>query len=171
MRPTLSLSSRRSRVRFSPGALSVQIRPATPNEADAVDELVQRAYVHYVDRIGGRPGPMDEDYRQKVAEAKVSVAVEADELLGLIVLAREPDHLLIENVAVEPDRQNQGIGRALLAFAEEVAVKASLRTLRLYTHALMTENLAFYPRLGYTEFDRRAENGFERIFFSKDLKP
>jgi GNAT superfamily N-acetyltransferase len=147
----------------------VQIRPAIPDDAAAVDDLVQRAYAHYVDRIGRRPGPMDEDYRQKVAEGKVSVAVEGDEILGLIVLAKEPDHLLVENVAVEPERQGQGIGRALLAFAEEVATEAGITTLRLYTHALMTENLVFYPRLGYTEVDRRTDDGFERVFFEKRL--
>lgn len=147
----------------------MQIRPATADDAAAVDDLVQRAYAHYVDRIGCRPGPMDEDYRRKVDEGKVSVAVEAGEILGLIVLAKELDHLLVENVAVEPERQSQGIGRALLAFAEEVAIEAKLTTLRLYTHALMTENLAFYPRLGYTEIDRRTDNGFERVFFEKRL--
>jgi hypothetical protein len=33
----------------------------------------------------------------------------------------------------------------------------------------MTENLAFYPALGYTEVDRRREHGFERVFFEKRL--
>lgn len=149
----------------------MQIRPATPEDATAVSELVQRAYAQYVDRIGRRPGPMDEDYREKVAEGKVSVAVEADEIVGLIVLAEEPDHLLVENVAVAPERQSQGLGRALLAFAEEVATEANLATLRLYTHALMTENLAIYPHLGYAAIDRRTDNGFERVFFSKRLEP
>lgn len=147
----------------------MQIRPATSDEAKVVGDLVQRAYAHYVARIGRRPGPMDEDYRLKVAEGKVSVAVEPGEILGLVALAKEPDHLVVENVAVEPERQSQGIGRALLAFAEEVATEANLTTLRLYTHALMTENLAFYPRLGYTEIDRRIDNGFERVFFVKRL--
>lgn len=113
---------------------------------------------------------MDDDYGEKVAQGHVSVAVEAGEIVGLIVLIQEPDHLLVENVAVQPERQSQGIGRALLAFAESVAAEADLTTLRLYTHAAMTENLAFYPRLGYTEFDRRTDNGFERVFFSKRLE-
>ncbi len=112
---------------------------------------------------------MDEDYRREVADGKVSVAVEVDEIVGLIVLAKEPDHLLVENVAVEPGRQSRGIGRALLAFAEEVAMGADLTTLRLYTHALMIENLAFYPRLGYVETERRTDDGFERVFFEKRL--
>lgn len=148
----------------------MQIRSASLADVAAVDGLVQRAYAHYVERIGRRPGPMDQDYGEKVAEGHVSVATEADEIVGIVVLVEESDHLLVENVAVEPERQSQGIGRALLGFAESVAAEAVLTTLRLYTHAAMTENRAFYPRLGYTEFDRRTDNGFERVFFSKRLE-
>lgn len=112
---------------------------------------------------------MDDDYREKIAQGRVSVAVETEDVIGIIVLVEEPDCLLVENVAVEPQRQGQGIGRALLGFAETVAAEAGLSALRLYTHAAMTENLAFYPRLGYAEIDRRTDNGFERVFFSKSL--
>jgi len=34
---------------------------------------------------------------------------------GVVVLVWEPDHLLIENVAVDPDFQGRGIGRARAA--------------------------------------------------------
>ena len=37
---------------------------------------------------------------------------------------RERDHLLIENVAVDPDRQGEGIGRRLLDHAEEGRARA-----------------------------------------------
>jgi hypothetical protein len=33
----------------------------------------------------------------------------------------------------------------------------------------MTENLAYYPPLGYRETDRRAEGGYERVFFAKHV--
>jgi len=33
----------------------------------------------------------------------------------------------------------------------------------------MTENLSLYPALGYHQFDRRVEDGFERIYFRKTL--
>jgi hypothetical protein len=33
----------------------------------------------------------------------------------------------------------------------------------------MTDNLGLYPRLGYEEFDRRREDGFDRVYFSKAL--
>ena len=35
----------------------------------------------------------------------------------------------------------------------------------------MTENVAWYPHLGYTEVDRRTDGGFDRVFFCKDLQP
>lgn len=89
--------------------------------------------------------------------------------MGLIVLTRAPDHLLIENVAVDPARQRTGIGRALLDFAEIYARKNGLSELRLYTNEAMAENLRFYPRLGFREDDRRTENGFRRVFYSKRL--
>jgi hypothetical protein len=33
----------------------------------------------------------------------------------------------------------------------------------------MVENLAYYPRLGYVEYDRRREDGFDRVYFRKRL--
>ena len=147
----------------------MRIRPADPAEAEEIHGLVQRAYGHYVERIGGRPGPMDTDYAEKVAQGQVSVAEDAGAVVGLIVLVPEPDHLLVENVAVHPGRQGEGIGRALLDFAEEAAHQAGTPVLRLYTHVLMTENRALYARIGYEETHRRTDDGFERVFFVKRL--
>jgi ribosomal protein S18 acetylase RimI-like enzyme len=148
----------------------MRIRPANFSDVDAIGGLVQRAYGPYVARIGLRPAPMDADYREKVNQADVFVAVDT-EIVGVVVLIAMPDHVLIENVAVEADRRGEGIGKALLAFAEAHATKAGKPMLRLYTNAAMTENLALYSRLGYHEVGRRTENGFERVFLSKGLAP
>ena len=92
-------------------------------------------------------------------------------MIGLIVLVEIGDRLLIENVAVDPDRQGEGIGRRLLEFAEGEARRAGIGTLVPYTHEKMSENLALYARLGYEEEERRRENGFSRVFLSKRLEP
>jgi hypothetical protein len=39
----------------------------------------------------------------------------------------------------------------------------------LCTHEVMTENQAIYARLGYVEVDRRAEDGYRRIYMEKSL--
>jgi ribosomal protein S18 acetylase RimI-like enzyme len=109
---------------------------------------------------------MNDDYDALVAAGEVFVF---DDLAGLIVLRAEPDHLFVDNVAVEPSRQGEGLGRALLAFAGERAAAAGLPELRLYTNAAMTENIALYGRLGWEEYERRAEHGFSRVFFRKPV--
>jgi ribosomal protein S18 acetylase RimI-like enzyme len=149
----------------------VQIRPARPDEARALQGLVERAYSSYVERIGRRPAPMDDDYAARIDHGQADVVVAGTELVGLIVLVAHDDHLLIDNVAVDPDFQGRGAGRALLAHAEKVAATYGLPELRLYTNAAMTENLELYPRLGYRETGRRTEEGFQRVFFSKPLAP
>jgi ribosomal protein S18 acetylase RimI-like enzyme len=145
----------------------VEIRPARADEALVLTDIVQRAYARYVARIGRRPAPMDDDYRSRVANGEVTVAVLEGEPVGLIVTVMRCDHLLIDNVAVEPAHHGRGVGRALMAHAEQIAARNRVPELRLYTNAAMSENLALYPRLGYREVDRRRDAGFDRVFFAK----
>ncbi len=145
----------------------MDIRLAESDDADKLANIVQRAYEGYVARIGRRPAPMDDDYATRIREGQVSVAVLKDEVVGLIVAVPEVDHLLIDNVAVEPSHHGQGVGRALSQHAERIAAAAGLPELRLYTNAAMVENLALYPRLGYREVERRHERAFDRVFFTK----
>ena len=39
----------------------------------------------------------------------------------------------------------------------------------LASNAAMTANLALYPRLGYRRTGRRVENGYDRVYFEKEL--
>ena len=77
--------------------------------------------------------------------------------------------LLIENVAVDPAFQGQGLGRRLMAFAEQYAREHGLRELRLYTNKVMVENLAFYRNLGFVEVERRVDDGYPACFMRKSL--
>jgi predicted N-acetyltransferase YhbS len=99
----------------------VRIRPAEPGDLEAIAAIVERAYGVYVERIGVRPGPMDEDHGERVRRGLAHVAEDGGEVAGLIVLIEGDGRLVIENVAVDPDRQGEGIGRALLEFAEQTA--------------------------------------------------
>lgn len=97
------------------------------------------------------------------------IALGDGEIVGLIVLVAAEDHLLIENVAIDPRHQGKDIGRSLMALAEAYAGDRAIPELRLYTNAAMTENLALYSRLGYREYARGTENELKRVFFSKRL--
>jgi ribosomal protein S18 acetylase RimI-like enzyme len=146
------------------------IRTALPADAAAVAACVRAAYVGYVGRIGREPAPMTADHAALIAAGSVWVAHDAGEVVGVLVLHERDTALLIENVAVRPDRQGRGLGRALVRFAEEHARRAGLAEVTLYTNARMTENLRFYPALGYTEAGRGRQDGFDRVFFRKPLR-
>jgi len=88
---------------------------------------------------------------------------------GYIILLPQPGYLLLDNVAVLPAAQGRGIGARLLALAEEHARRLGLPEIRLYTNEAMTENLAYYPRHGYTETRRAQQDGFHRVYFRKRL--
>jgi GNAT superfamily N-acetyltransferase len=59
------------------------------------------------------------------------------------------DHLLIENIAVSPAQQGQGIGKKLLAHAEQVAASLGVADILLYTNKRFVENVQLYLRNGY----------------------
>ena len=129
--------------------------------------MVERAYEPYIERIGRRPAPLDSDPEQLIRTEEVFVLTDHAEVVGLIVLRSARDHLLVENVAVDPELQHHGHGRTLLEFAEEHGRELGFGELRLYTNVAMTENIALYPRLGWRAYDRRVEDGFSRVYFRK----
>ena len=145
------------------------LRRATPADREAIERLVEAAYGMYVERIGKRPAPMDADYAALIDAGRITVAQSEGRVVGILVLVPMEDHLLVENVAVDPAAQGSGLGRRLMAHAEDEARTRGLSELRLYTNEKMVENVAWYPRLGYRETERRAEHGFARVFFSKRL--
>lgn len=146
------------------------IRPARREEAEWVKALVRRAYALYVPRMGQEPAPMLADYGALIEAGELKLLEEAGRPVALIVLRPEEDALFVENIAVDPQAQGKGYGRALLAFAEDEARRLGLTAIRLYTNAAMTENLAYYPRLGFRETDRREEDGYNRVFFEKRVE-
>jgi len=146
-----------------------RIRAATSADVPAIANIVEQAYRHYIARIGKPPGPMLDDYAARVAEGAVWVLEEAAVIAAIVVLRPAPDYLLLDNIAVAPERQGSGLGRRLLAFAEAEASRRGYREIRLYTHQTMVENQRLYASIGYEETGRGAEAGYDRVFMRKQL--
>ncbi|MBY8976070.1 GNAT family N-acetyltransferase [Rhodobacteraceae bacterium NNCM2] len=148
--------------------MSIVIRDAVEADEDAIRSVARAAYQQYVPLMNREPAPMVADFGALIRDHAVWVMAGA-EVLGFIVLYLRPPELFIENVAVDPVHQGRGFGRQLLDFAEDYARDHGLSRLSLYTNEVMTANLALYPALGYREVGRRQEDGFNRVFFEKDL--
>ena len=148
---------------------SASTRRATTADAQLVAACVHAAYAHYVGRIGQEPAPMQDDYVRVIAERQVYVAEVRDTFAGVLVVAAAEKDFLLENVAVAPQYQGVGVGRALLELAESLARAQGHDAIRLYTHERMTENQSLYAKIGYVEYERRTEDGFARVFMRKRL--
>lgn len=125
------------------------LRRATDADIDAVRALTREAYAKWVPIAGREPKPMVADYAKAVREHRIDLLHQGGDLVALIETITQPDHLLIENVAVAPSRQGRGLGRRLLTHAEAIARAGGYGEIRLYTNKLFTANIELYRRFGY----------------------
>ncbi|GAA5235268.1 GNAT family N-acetyltransferase [Verticiella sediminum] len=77
--------------------------------------------------------------------------------------------MLLDNIAVAPEAQGQGLGRKLLHFAERQAMDAGFNNICLYTNEAMTENLGLYLRIGYVETHRAEDCGLRRVYMRENM--
>jgi GNAT superfamily N-acetyltransferase len=135
-----------------------------------VTEIVANAYRHYIPRMGRTPVPMLDDYAVRISEGGLWVVEEDGMVRGIAVLLCKQDHMLLENIAVDPMHHGAGFGRRLLIFAEAEAMRRGYSEIRLYTHKTMTENQRLYAKIGYVETACGTEAGYDRVFMHKHLQ-
>lgn len=143
------------------------LRPALAADVPAVKAVIDAAFHHYIDRIGLVPAPMEEDHAANVAAGRVFVAGEP--ATGLVVVIAEADHLYLDAIAVHPEAQGTGLGRALLEWVEDRARALGLPEVRLLTNAMMWENQKLYERYGYEVVERRLDGPYDRIHYRKTV--
>ena len=107
----------------------------------------------------------------QIQQGLIQVMGDAARVLGYISFSPNRDHLFVEAIAVLPELHGHGIGSRLLAFAEQVALRLGLRSVRLFTSGEISGNLSFYRRHGYHETGCCREANFSRVFYRKDIAP
>ena len=126
-----------------------ELRQAVASDVADIRKLTREAYAKWVPLIGREPKPMTADYAEAVRNHRIDLLHGTGVLAALIETIAEADHLLVENVAVSPAFQGRGLGRKLMAHAEQIAASSGHREIRLYTNKLFTQNIELYRKLGY----------------------
>ena len=103
----------------------VELRQAKAMDAAAIRDLTRQAYARWVPLIGREPKPMTADYDEAVARHRFDLPHVDGVLAALIETICEPDHLLVENVAVSPSFQGRGLGRRLMAHGTSRCITGS----------------------------------------------
>src|SRR5438128_12493351 len=108
---------RRERLSNIKSYLHPLIRTHTPEDAARIGAIARAAYAKYVPRIGREPAPMVADFPAEVAAGHVVVIGTAGAVDGYMIAWPEADAYLIDNIAIDPARQGQGLGRRLMDHA------------------------------------------------------
>ena len=140
------------------------IRKATEEDTARIGKIARAAYGKYVPRIGREPAAMAADFAAEVAAGRVVVIGTAGAVDGYMIAWPETDAYFIDNIAIDPTRQGEGLGRHLMDHAVGEAKRRRLSAIRLYTNAAMTENLSMYAHMGFVETHRAVEKGFDRVY-------
>jgi len=144
--------------------LAWHIRNATPADSEDLKGCMEAAYATYQERMHGeRLPPMDVDYTTEISNYPTWVVESKGSVLGGLIMSFENNQASIANIAVDPNFQGQGIGSALLNFAESKAKENGYSSLHLATHVLLNENISLYQHLGWEETGRDRT----RVFMKK----
>lgn len=100
---------------------------------------------------------------QKARDEIGFVAVENGKLVGCVFCKLEPVFLYVGKLAIAPSHQRRGLGRRLLAAAEENARKNGLSTLRLETRIELTANHLAFSRWGFEKTAENSHPGYSRV--------
>lgn len=150
------------------GADDIVLRPARVADLSAL--LALEHHVFTSDRMSRR------SLRRFIGspQADFIVAMAADALAGCaLVLYRESAAVArLYSIQVAPGFAGRGLGRRLLAAAEEAAARRGARTLRLEVDTRNTRAASLYRAAGYREFATRPdyyEDGGTALRFEKLL--
>ena len=149
--------------------MSLTIRRATIKDSDDLLKIAEIAYDKYLPLMDKKPAPMLADFNKHIAEDIVFVALaEVEIIVGYVVLQQIKGQWWLDNIAVHPTHQGQGIGTKLRIEAENYVSILSDR-IQLYTNIVMADNINWYERAGYVITQQALINGYERLYFEKRL--
>jgi ribosomal protein S18 acetylase RimI-like enzyme len=131
--------------------VNVTTRPAELADAAALEAIDEATWSPRVTPSDYHPG----QYFDRINPDDVIVALAAGRVAGFVLLRRPTplasnSHvLMVGGLAVSPGHQRQGVGRRLMAAAEEEAARRRASRLTLHVLSANEGAVGFYERQGY----------------------
>jgi GNAT superfamily N-acetyltransferase len=149
----------------------IEVRRAQPADADAIGRLVHDFNTEFNEFTPG-PQAVAERVRDLIAASDITVLLAGTGPHGVAVLRFRPSlwkaalECYLEELYVVPDRRGQGIGRALMDAAIDVARHEGAADMSLGTGEDDVAARALYESLG---FSNRESNGALNFFYEREL--
>lgn len=135
-------------------------------EIAAVVALIRDAFAEYLDRLDPPPGAVKEtaeSITELLGREQGLVAEAGGVAVGCLFLQRrEGGDVYVGRVAVARTHRGSGVGRALMAAAEDEARRLGGRRLTLGVRLALDGNRRFFASLGFVEGALHAHPGYDR---------
>ena len=143
----------------------MRVVPCGPERAAEVHRLTQTAFAKYGD-LDPPSGALRESLTTVVDDLTAgggAIAELESRPVGCLRWRLAPNgDFHVRRVAVEPELQRRGIGRALMARAEQEARRRGCEAVSVGVRTALPGNLAFYRRLGYDLVGEHRHDGYDR---------
>ncbi len=161
--------------------MSTKISPATLADAEAISELVNSAYrgetgkqgwTTESDFITGTRTHVDVIASTlKTPGHQILKYVDGGELLGCVEIHKEGHKLYLGMLTVRPSLQGKGLGKKLMAAAEQEAKQQQCTSIFMTVISIRKELIDWYKRHGYAETGERKPFAFTDPRFGTPTKP
>ena len=150
--------------------MSIHIRKATEHDLNSIEQLYDDLNDHLAAHInypGWRKGsyPLRSDAEEGLVNGTLYVAETEGKIAGTVMYLHTQDPayqtahwqlpfdipvLTLHILAIHPDYQGKGVGRALMDYAETLAKERGALAVRLDTHENNTPACRLYEKCGYS---------------------
>ena len=155
-----------TRANGTPSRIEMVIRPVRPDEYETAGALVESAYRELLqDALGDGYADHIRNVRWRAERSDVYVAASNERLLGCVTYVADISSPLAEGLlageaeirmlAVDPDSQGLGVGRALAAHCIELARQQGAVAVFLHSTAEMQIAHHIYQSLGFVRTPQR----------------
>jgi GNAT superfamily N-acetyltransferase len=163
--PSRSGSSARYRRRMKLPEIAVRHAPVDFADWERVRALILDAFASMEGRIDPPSSALRLTPQSMAADAAKGALLLAERegaLVGCVFVRPKEDALHIGKLAVRPDLQGSGIGKALVTAARAEARARGLTALELQTRIELAENHAAFARMGFVKSGETAHPGYDR---------
>jgi GNAT superfamily N-acetyltransferase len=130
---------------------SVELHIAEAKDAEAITSLINSAFRLAESFLIDRDRIDRESVHSLLVKGNFLVATDKSVLVGCVYVEPRGERAYLGLLAVEPQRQNAGLGSKLMKAAEEYCTQAGCRFMDLRIVNVRRELPSFYQRRGYIE--------------------
>ena len=144
--------------------LGFSLRPAHPEDGEAIAALLHEAFAPYDGKLQPRPGALSETgagIAAALGKGAGSVATAGRLLVGSVLWQPQGEGFYLGRLAVKPGWQRRGIARALVGSAIAAASEAKVSQVTLNVRIHLPDNIALFESLGFIRTEARAHPGFD----------